>query len=121
MNSSIESITNDVCVFLGSVAGGYMATRLPESYPLGPWIWKPMSPLPVIFLLSGFMRLVASGILIHRFKEVRPVEAIRGRELIFRVSHLKPIAGATFSLFTGFLSEHKGNVPIKRSTLPQQR
>lgn len=90
-----------------------MATQLPESYPLGPCTWKTMSSLPVIFLLSGFMRLVASGLLLHRFKEVRPVVPIRDRELIFRVSHLKPIAGASFSIFTSLFSEHKGDVPGK--------
>jgi hypothetical protein len=35
------------------------------------------------------------------------VEPIRHRDLIFRVSHIKPIAGATFSLFTGLFRGHK--------------
>lgn len=108
-----QGLVNGICVFVASVAGGYVATQLPESYPLGPWTWKPISSLPVIFLLSGLMRLVASGFLLHRFKEVRPVVPIRDRELIFRVSHLKPIAGATFNLFTGLFTEHKADVPGK--------
>ena len=108
-----QGLVNGVCVFVGSVVGGYVATQLPGSYPLGHWTWKPISPLPVIFLMSGLTRLVASGLLLHRFKEVRPVEPIRDHEIIFRISHLKPIAGATFSLFTGLFSKHKNNVPGK--------
>ncbi len=104
-----QGLVNGVCVFVGSVAGGYVATILPESYNLGPWTWKPISVLPVIFLLSGLLRIIASGLLLHRFKEVRPAEAISDHELIFRVSHLKPIAGATFNLFTGLFSEHKAS------------
>jgi MFS family permease len=108
-----QGLVNGICVFAGSVAGGYVANQLPESYPLGPWTWRPVSALPVIFLLSGLMRLVASIFLLHRFKEVRPVEPIRDSELIFRVSHLKPIAGATFSLFTGFFRDRKDDAPGK--------
>ncbi len=109
-----QGLVNGVCVLIGSVAGGYMANQLPESYTMGTWTWKPISSLSVIFLLSGFLRLVASSFLLHRFKEVRPVEAIRDRELIFRVSHLKPIAGATFNLFTGFFKEQKRKDPGKK-------
>jgi hypothetical protein len=48
------------------------------------------------------------GVFLRRFREVRPVEPIRHRDLIFRVSHIRPIAGATFSLFTGlFLEQEK--------------
>jgi len=105
-----QGLVNGVCLFVGSLAGGYVATQLPEYYHLGPWAWRPVSSLPVVFLLSGLLRFFASAVLLHRFKEVRPVEAIREPELIFRVSHLKPIAGATFNLFTGLFKERKEDV-----------
>ena len=63
--------------------------------------------LPVIFLISGVMRMIAAGIFLRKFKEVRPVETIRHRDFIFRVSHIRPIAGATFSLMTGPFREHR--------------
>jgi hypothetical protein len=63
--------------------------------------------LPVVFLISGLMRFIAAGLFLRKFKEVRAVEPIRHRDLIFRISHIKPIAGATFSLFTGPLKENK--------------
>lgn len=104
-----QGVINGVCVFAGSTAGAYVANRLPVSYALGPWTWNPISSLPVIFLLSGLIRLLAAGSLLHLFKEVRPVQPIRSHELIFRVSHLKPIAGATFNLFTGLFRNHENN------------
>ena len=104
-----HGLVSGVCVLVGSVAGGYVATRLPASYTFLSWTWQPISPLPAIFLLSGLMRLVAATVLLSKFREVRPVEPIRGSELLFRVSHLKPIAEATFSLVTGRHREEKGD------------
>ena len=63
--------------------------------------------LPVIFLISGIMRMIAAGIFLRKFKEVRQVEPIRHRDFIFRISHIRPIAGATFSLMTGLFREHR--------------
>jgi MFS family permease len=100
-----QGLVNGFFVFLGSVAGGYAAGHLPQSFSLGFWVWKPAFILPVIFLISGLIRLVAAGIFLPKFKEVRPVEPIRHRDIIFRVSHIRPIAGATFSLFTGLFRE----------------
>jgi formate-dependent nitrite reductase membrane component NrfD len=75
---------------------------------IGPWRYTPVSMLPALFLISGLMRAVSAGVFLRRFREVRPVEPIRHRDLIFRVSHIRPIAGATFSLFTGlFLEQEK--------------
>ncbi|MBN1850985.1 MAG: MFS transporter [Deltaproteobacteria bacterium] len=102
-----QGLINGGFVFMGSVLGGYAAGHLPSSISLGPWTWTPAFMLPMIFLLSGFMRLVAAGIFLRKFKEVRSVEPIRHRDLIFRISHIRPIAGATFSLFTGLFVEHK--------------
>jgi hypothetical protein len=63
--------------------------------------------LLMVFLISGVMRLAAAALFLPKFKEVRPVEAIRHREFIFRVSHIKPLAEATFSLMTGLFNERK--------------
>ena len=84
-----QGLINGFFLFLGSVAGGYAAEHLPHSYSLGFWTWKPEFILPVIFLISGIIRLIATGIFLPRFKEVRPVETIRNRELIFRISHIR--------------------------------
>jgi MFS family permease len=98
-----QSLINGVCVFVGSLCGGLVANELPESFSLAHQTWTPISPLPVIFLISGLVRFVSAGFFLKKFREVRPVEPISHGELIFRVSQIRPIAGATFSLFTDHL------------------
>ncbi len=105
-----QGLINGFSVLVGSSAGGYLAGHLPRQLAIGNWIWKPASVLLFIFLISGIMRLIAAGVFLSHFKEVRPVEPIRYRELIFRISQIRPIAGATFSLFTGhFRNKRNGS------------
>lgn len=96
-----QGLINGAAVLAGSLAGGFVAGHLPVSFTVGVWTWAPQFILPVIFLISGMMRFAAAALLLHKFREVRPVEAIRHRDLVYRVSHIRPIAGATFSLLTG--------------------
>lgn len=96
-----QGLINGFSVFAGALAGGYLAGHLPQTLAIGTWIWTPTSVLLFIFLISGIMRLIAAALFLPRFKEVRTVEPIRHRDLIFRISQIRPIAGATFSLFTG--------------------
>jgi len=104
-----QGLVNGIFVITGSLAGGLFASHLPRSLSIGPWTWSPTFMLPVIFLISGIMRMIAAGIFLRKFKEVRPVEPIRHRDFIFRITHIRPIAGATFSLMTGLFREHKEN------------
>jgi len=100
-----QGLVNGVCIFIGSMAGGYVATHVPASYTIGAWTWHPVSSIQVVFLLSGLMRVTISALLLNKFKEVRPVEP-----LIFRISALKPIAGATFHPFTGYVRKYRSNL-----------
>jgi MFS family permease len=114
-----QGLVNGFFTFLGSLAGGYAAIHLPGRFSLGPWTWEPAFILPVIFLISGLIRLIATSILLTKFKEVRPVEPIGNGELIFRVSQIKPIAGATFSLFTGlFRDQRNGEIASRKDKPP---
>jgi len=102
-----QGLVNGIFVITGSLAGGLVAGHLPRSLSLGPWTWSPTFMLPVIFLISGIMRMIAAGVFLRKFKEVRQVEPIRHRDFIFRISQIRPIAGATFSLMTGLFREHR--------------
>ena len=96
-----QGLVNGFCMFFGSLAGGFAAVHLPQSFSLGPWTWTPAFILPVIFLISGLIRVGAASVLLRKFKEVRPVEPIRHGEFLLRVSHLKPIRGAILALYSG--------------------
>jgi MFS family permease len=103
-----QGLVNGIAIFIGSLAGGFMAGHLPRSLSIGHWTWAPAFMLPVIFFTSSIMRLIAAGLFLRRFKEVRQVAPIRHRDFIFRISHIRPIAGATFSLMTGMFRERRG-------------
>jgi hypothetical protein len=77
--------------------------------------------LPVIFLISGIMRMIAAGVFLRKFKEVRPVEPIRHRDFIFRISHIRPIAGATFSLMTGLFREQRQTHKVNQGKVTRQK
>ena len=102
-----QGLINGVAYLAGSLGGGYAASHLPTVFALGPWTWRPVSTLPVLFLLSGLVRLVAAILMLRKFREVRPVEEISHRQLIYRITNIKPIAGATFSLLAGPFRESK--------------
>ena len=55
-----------ICLFLGAMAGGLVSTRVPQ-------LSFAVSPLQTIFLLSGLLRLLAVGMLLHTVKEVRVI------------------------------------------------
>lgn len=102
-----QGLINGVAFLVGSLSGGFAASHLPTSFGLGPWLWQPASTLPALFVLSGLMRLAAAALMLRKFREVRPVEEIRHWELIYRITNIKPIAGATFSLLAGPFRESK--------------
>lgn len=103
--AAFQGLLNGVFVCVGSLAGGLVASHLPAQIHLGPWLWQPVSVLLFIFAISGLMRLLAASTLLWRFREVREVESIGHGELLFRISHIRPIAGATFSVITGLFGE----------------
>ncbi|GAB4336584.1 MAG: MFS transporter [Desulfobulbaceae bacterium] len=100
-----RSVTNSVFVLAGSMAGALTAGQVPAVIHLGPLSWQPSHTITLLFLVSGLLRMTAAGVLLRKFHEVREVEHIRSRDLIFRISHIKPIAGATFSLLTYFFRD----------------
>lgn len=102
-----QGLMNGIAVLTGSLLGGVTALHLPDSISIGPVVWRPVSMLLMVFLISGIIRLIAAYIFLRKFREVRDVEPIGHGELIFRISHIKPIAGATFSLTTGLFRKQK--------------
>ncbi len=98
--AAYQAMVTSVFIFIGSMAGGYVAHHLPG--PLAPIaLGEVRSPLLTVFLISGILRLLTTAFFLPLFQEVREVEPISHRELIFRITALRPIAGATFALFTG--------------------
>lgn len=57
-------------------------------------------PILPVFLLSGLFRLLVVVILLPRFKEVRVVQPIRTKELLFRIVYFTPLLGGSFEIIS---------------------
>jgi len=95
-----QAITNCAFIFLGSITGAWLVNNLPDWLPFGMGIWTPRSVYLRIFMLSGFLRLVACWALVPRFKEVRDVSALKHHEMFFHFLSILPYIGTTLDYFT---------------------
>jgi MFS family permease len=98
--AAYQAIVNATFVLVASLLGGLAARHAPETLTIGTFSYHPATPLFFIFIASGLMRLIGAYFMLPLFKEVRSITPIDTRELIFHITHLRPIAGATFALFT---------------------
>lgn len=103
---AIYNTLNASAVFLGASLGGWLSLYLSPTLDLGILQHTFISNLPLLFLISGCLRLLWVLFFIPRLKEVREVETLSMQDLIFRVSQLRPISGVKFDIFTGY--RHNG-------------
>ncbi len=108
---AISNGMNAAGLFFGAVIGGFIDAAPPEIYTAGHMTVSFASNLPALFFISGLMRLVAGLALLKTFKEVRDVAPCTVRELIYRVSAIRPVAGLKFDIFTGDRPENGPEPP----------
>ena len=92
-----QAIISGLFIFGGSLLGGYVAAHPPAFVGRAVLPLIEDSPYLYVFFVSGVLRLLAALLFLPRFSEVRDVEAIGHHDLIFRIVHLRPVSGATFS------------------------
>lgn len=105
--SAYQALATTVAVLCGSLIGGFVATHLTFPLDLHQLLGLPVSPYPPLFVLSFVLRLLVIVLFLRAFKEVRDVENIGHRELVFRITHLRPLTGATFNLVSTFFRNGK--------------
>ena len=98
---AISNAMNAAGIFLGAFLGGKLSGFLPSSFEWGPVTVRFASNLPALFFISGLVRIAAGLALLRTFKEVRDVRPFSVRDLLYRVSAIRPISGMKFDLFTG--------------------
>ena len=102
-----QAVVNSSFIFTGSIIGASLAALLPAVKYSDLGMNLPDSVYPMIFTISGFIRLVILILLLRTFKEVRDVGNLKHRDLIFRITSLKPLSGISFGLITGKIIKKK--------------
>ena len=98
---AIFNIVNACGIFLGGFIGGWLSGYLPGSFTILDIRINFISNLQWLFLFSGISRLIISLIFVPTIMEIRVVESLTYKELIMRVSSIRPLSGLKFDLFTG--------------------
>ena len=99
-----QAIINSVFVCMGALAGSFLAESLAGMEFLSHGIGTPKSIYLRLFTISGIMRLLVLLCLLRLFKEVRSVEHVRHRDLIFRITSLRPLSGVGFGIISGMIN-----------------
>jgi MFS family permease len=104
---AIYNLANATGAFCGAILGGWMTRVLPPDFSMLGIRWHLTSNLFWLFLISGLFRLFFAAVFLPMIREVREVEPISVRALIFRVSQIRPFSGLWFDLFTGNRRDRK--------------
>lgn len=107
--AAFQAIITGIFIFLGALVGGQVLTNFGDALATNHWFRASTSPILFVFLFSAILRSCVSILFLRLFREVREVEAIKHRDLIFRVIHVRPIAGATFAFITSPLKRKKAS------------
>jgi MFS family permease len=77
---------------LGALAGSWLVNALPSRIDAGHMSLQLASNLPLVFFVSGVLRLAVSACLLRSFHEARAVEQAPFTQLVWELPLLKPIA-----------------------------
>ncbi len=107
---AISAVFTAVGIFLGALAGGWLAQHWPASIPVFGRELALDYALYGVFACSALMRLLVAVIGLRQLRELRRVRRLTARGLIFRFTRLYPPAGMSLELIASF---RKGQKPAK--------
>lgn len=88
---AIYNTVNAAGAGIGAMLGSWLATVAPSQLFLFGLMMPLASNLPILFLVSGMLRLIVSLTLLNSFKERRRVTPISHRDLLGELPLIKPI------------------------------
>lgn len=77
---------------IGAFVGSWLVNLLPSQVAIGQFSLPLASNLPLVFFVSGVLRLAVSGSLLGAFHEARAVEHAPFTQLVWELPLLKPLA-----------------------------
>jgi MFS family permease len=77
---------------VGALMGSWLVNALPSRIGIGEFSFVLASNLPVVFFVSGMLRLAVSASLLGKFHEARAVQAAPFTQLVRELPLLKPLA-----------------------------
>ncbi|MCX5725204.1 MAG: MFS transporter [Nitrospirae bacterium] len=88
---ALYSTVNAIGWSVGALLGSWLVGHLPARIEWAGIVLQPLSNLPFVFFLSGFLRLLVSAGLLRTFHEARQVERIPRRQLLWELPLVKPV------------------------------
>ncbi|MGB5538639.1 MAG: MFS transporter [Gammaproteobacteria bacterium] len=107
---AINAVFTAVGIFIGALAGGWLALHWPASIPVFGRELALDYALYGVFACSALMRLLVAVIGLRQLRELRRVRRLTARGLIFRFTRLYPPAEMSLELIASF---RKGRKPSK--------
>jgi predicted MFS family arabinose efflux permease len=86
------STINAVGWCLGAFMGSWLVDALPSRITIGQYSHELSSNLPLVFFVSGLLRLAVSSSFLRTFHEARAVEQAPFTQLVWELPLLKPLA-----------------------------
>ena len=96
---AIYNAVNAIGAGIGAMLGSWLATVAPSQLVLFGLSLPLASNLPILFLVSGILRLMVSLTLLNTFEERRRVTPITHRNLMSELPLIRPIAAAIGARF----------------------
>ncbi|MBM4154903.1 MAG: MFS transporter [Lentisphaerae bacterium] len=84
----------------GNLVGATIAEAVPAAFSIGPIHVTLLSSLPVVFVVSSLLRVLAATIMLPRFHEVREVEHVGTLQILRRLGTGEPVVTAGMELAT---------------------
>jgi len=89
---ALANAVNAIGWGLGALTGSWLVVTMPERLSLGLWDLTPASNLPLVFCLSGMLRLLIVLNLLGTFGEPRRITPPPHRQLLWELPLIKPLA-----------------------------
>jgi hypothetical protein len=88
---AISSVVNAIGWAIGTLLGSLLIATVPGRVQAGSLTFESVSNLPIIFFISGLLRLIVSATLLRTFHEPRQVEHCAHHRLVWELPLLKPL------------------------------